>query len=590
MTSAFSRPGRLLAILIAAALGSTILLATALEAPAKKKDPKGSYTLKKDQYRKGHGLRGLICDTRKTTWVAGSRVRMAGGGSIVFLPYAAQIRNLQTEIRTSSSSKSTTKLKWSLKKARSNQKEGTKKCANLKALGGGNTAGSGGGNSAGSGANRRPFDRTIRWLPFTRSRSTCQSTSAPATNELRFALCGKEGIVRAGSARRGGLSTRAGSSDVKTFASNGDIQDAVTEGTVSISTIAVGPTGWTYMGLGSPVNLAGTSSNSGTPCAFIRVREATGVPECVDSSVRSVTEIQFDNNGVVFYRGSNGSVGVLRRKDDAGITDLITTSANIGAYAVMPSGSVVMSGRSSNGSGWVRKVSSSGELTNIFATGDASFVRLFPDGNVYIGIWHMNSAGMGVHRFLADGEVLDPVLWIGGNTNNQDTQEYWDVSSPALCPSGANPQTWFCGFYGTSISRMVTTQSGHVIAIAGCASCTGSRLLEYWPEVKYLTSALTDIDLMTPAGDELVLAGTNSAGQNLLTAYNPATDSERTLIGAGGQVEIYNVAYSASTGEVFFDGLRFSNNSYVIGKVNVATGALTYLGTTGISFADFQAF
>jgi hypothetical protein len=406
---------------------------------------------------------------------------------------------------------------------------------------------------------------------------------------LRFSLCGKEGIAKAGSARSGRPAPRAGSSDVKTFDNSGTFTDAVSEGSINVSTIAIGPTGWTYMGLSNPVNLSNTSSSGGTLCAFVRIREATGVPSCVDETVRSVSEIQFDNSGGAYYRGSSSSgTGVLRSYADGAVTNLITSSATLGSYAVTADGTVVMSGQTSGGAGWVRWVDASATLRNIFATNSATFVRLFPDGNVYIGNWSTGNR-MGVNRFLASTKELDPNPWISGNTNGQQSKEGWTPywSADEICASVSTQDT-FCGHYGTFVSKWQVTQSGKVIALT-----TGSprgRLLQYWPDVKYLNTAVSSVQHLAPAGNKLAVSGTNDVGQNILTLYDPESDTEQTLIGAASETEIYNLAYSSGTGELFFDGLRFSNNTYVVGKVNVSSGAITYLGTTLTSFSDFQAF
>lgn len=537
---------------------------------------------------------GLVPSKRfpKGRWVAGTIVS-SGPSKGLFLALATEAGNLKRQSlslkKSGNASQAGALLALSLNKKTASLKGGNT-CSSLNAAmlatgGSGGSAGSSGGGSVA----RLPFDRTVRWTPFTRSRSSCQSAGAPATNELRFALCNKEGIARTGSARRGRPAPRSGSSDAKTFDSSGVLSDAVTEGNVTIGTVAVGPTGWTYMGLSNPRNLADTSSGSGTLCAFIRVREATGVPECVDSTVRNVSEIQFDNSGGAYYRGTNGAgTGVLRSYLDGVVTNLVTSSSTLSSYAVMADGTVVMSGQTSGGSGWVRWVDSSGTLHNIFATNEATFVRLFPDGNIYIGIWSTSNR-MGVNRFLAASKELDPNPWISGNTNGQQTSSGWTPywAADEICRS-VSPQDTFCGNYGTRISNWQITQSGKVIAVTD--PFPRGRLMEYWPDVKYLNSAVTSVQKLAPAGNKFAVSGTNEIGQNVLTLYDPESDTERTLISPANETEIYNLAYSSSTGELFFDGLRFSNNTYVIGKVNVSTGAISYLGSALTSFNDFQAF
>ncbi len=345
------------------------------------------------------------------------------------------------------------------------------------------------------------------------------------------------------------------------------------------------------MGLSSPVNLTDTSLPDGVQCAFVRVREATGVPECVDATVRSVTEIQFDNTGGVYYRGvSNGSQATLRRYKDGSVRDLITANATISRYAVMTDGSVVMAGNSTGGSAWTRRLSPTLELSNIFPDAAASWLALFPDGNVYFGV--STNQQWGIYRFMADSKTLDPTPWVNSRWD-RNASGYFVLAPGADGPCKAqavrdrHPNVCNGGF-ATNVGNLTITQGGVVYALASNGG--GGDLVQLWPEFKLANTSVTGITKMTAADSSFVLAGTNATGQNITVVFDPTTESDRVLIPAASQTEIYNLAYSASTGEVFFDGLRFSNNTYVVGKVNVSSGAITYLGTTLTSFSDFQAF
>jgi hypothetical protein len=588
-----------IAVLVAIALsGSTIEMATAaapIPAPwqvtGAVKLNKGDLKRVEKSSKKGAFVQcGLVPSKRfpKGLWVPGSLVD-AGQKRAWFLPLLTEANNLRRQSlllkKTGKGTAAATLLRRaSDKKARYTKDRNTCGTLNNKTIGSAAPS-AGNSGSAGSGASARIwFDKTVRWVPFTRTRSACVSTPNP-NSDLRFSVCGREGIVKSGSARRGRFNTRTGSSNVLTFDSTGSLQEAVSQGNISVSTFAVGPTGWTYMGLGSPVSVPGSAGS--VSCSFIRVREATGVPECVDENVTAVAEIQFDDTGGVVYRGSNGSSTVLRRESAGAVSNLITSSATIEHFAAMADGSVVMSGRTNSSSGWVRWVDTDGVLRNIFSNNSATFVKLFPDGNVYFGIWSTSNR-MGINRFLFESKTLDSNMWLSGNTNGQQVTSYFGAAE--ICDF-TQVQTAFCGFYGTFVSSWHVTQSGQVIAVSDCGGgCSIPRLMQYWPEVKYLSTAVTSVGHLAPAGAKFAISGTNDTGQNILTLYDPAADSERLLIGASQETEIYHLAYSSSTDEIYFDGLRFSNNSYVMGKVSATTGQLTYLTTTNISFEDFQAF
>jgi len=175
-------------------------------------------------------------------------------------------------------------------------------------------------------------------------------------------------------------------------------------------------------------------------------------------------------------------------------------------------------------------------------------------------------------------------MWINSSWSSSIGAAYFTPED--ICPG--NPNLYFCSTHVDAKDFRVT-QSGRVIAMAGNTG-PGYVLAEYWPNPRVITTSVTTVQKVLDAGTSLVVYGVNSVGQSITIVYDPESGAERTLIPASSQTEIYNLAYSASTGEVFFDRLRFSDNSYVVGKVNVASGGLTYLGTTTTSFSDFQAF
>ena len=445
--------------------------------------------------------------------------------------------------------------------------------------------------------------RTVRWLPKPRQRVSCASSSTPAAHELRFAVCGKIAVVRNGVARRSIAAADAGSG-VSTLDANAAATDAVSSGTAAVGTFTVGPTGLSYVAFATPVNLADTTATDNL-CSFAVIDEATGITTCIDTTISGVTDVQFDNAGRVYYRGTVGagnatsnptsSLTTLRRYADGVVANLTTSSSSITAYVALDDGTVVMSGKTTatGGQGWVRWVDASNTLHTIFPNDGATWLKEFPDGNVYMGMWGGMASVQGVWRFLAATHALDPIPWLQNQSNNATLGSvYFDTGIGGLCPTNARGELQhyqFCGWSGSQVTELRVSQGGVVFALAGSPN-QGSILMEYWPEVRDATTQVTNIQHLVAAGSFFVLGGTTDVGQNVVTAYDPATDTERVLMIGGDETEVYHLAYSAATDEVYFDGLRFSTNAYVFGKVVVASGAVTYLGTTSMSFSDFQSF
>jgi hypothetical protein len=112
----------------------------------------------------------------------------------------------------------------------------------------------------------------------------------------------------------------------------------------------------------------------------------------------------------------------------------------------------------------------------------------------------------------------------------------------------------------------------------------------YYPTVELLPSEVTGINVAAGAGNDVALAGTNADGQNVLTLLNPATGTQHELIGPDDEIEVYHLNYAAHRNEILFDGLRFSDNQYVVGEYSVSTDQRKISATLSGKLADLQSF
>ena len=116
-------------------------------------------------------------------------------------------------------------------------------------------------------------------------------------------------------------------------------------------------------------------------------------------------------------------------------------------------------------------------------------------------------------------------------------------------------------------------------------------LMQYYPDVKRAVTAVHKISVAQTVIDNIILAGVNLAGKNIITIYNTADDSELSLLDgtADNEIEVYHLNLTSSN-KIMFDGLRFKDNKYVLAQIDLTTGVLTSAQTGGSKLVDFQTF
>jgi hypothetical protein len=428
-------------------------------------------------------------------------------------------------------------------------------------------------------------------------------TPAPAAppTPLRFDVSGAAGLAlgdQTAARATGGSSTIAAAAT--TTASNlvavdetGRTHDAVASGSATISQFLIAANNKVYVVFSTPVDLDNASPTAPwTPdsrCLIAVIDPASGVPTCIDSRLGYVPPHQQGGNaliqygaGAIYYRGfTTTGKTVLRRYLNGVATDLINDNISLGDFLVRQDGSVFITGSSSTGASWTRRITPSGGLQNIRST-NSTFLRAFPDGNVYMGFW--NTGDFGVRRYETATSSLDPKFWIG-STMNPDAESYFSTSD--YCSGGQAPYG-FCGWSGTFIKGTYQTSDDKIFAVAGGAG--DGVLMQYYPDVSAPATAVTKVSVAQSANNNLLLAGHNDQDQNVLTLYNTATGTERQLLGPDNEIEIYHLSYRANGNKVLFDGLRFADNKYVFGQVDLTTSTVTVSATTTGKWADFQTF
>jgi hypothetical protein len=373
-------------------------------------------------------------------------------------------------------------------------------------------------------------------------------------------------------------------SNLQTITSNGTVADAVTAGTADISKFLIAPSGKVY--------LVGRFSGGTFPsgCSLAEVPAEGGELTCVDPTI-SISwsapgsssqnpAVQFDASGAIYYVGTptGGGTAVLRRNAGGGdIRDLVTDNVSLRDFLVQPDGTVFLTGdTASTGASWLRKISPSGGLQTLFAGSRTNstimeWIKRFPDGNVYAS--QMN---IGFMRYLTSSGAVDPQFWLSNYSPPGTPAPHFSVVKD--CSSG-------CAF---PEGPLRTTLNGNVYAIA-----SGGALTQYFPVVKTVPLAgLKTTTVFQSVLDHLIVAGTNASGQNITTLYDATNGAEEQLLGPENDIEIYHVnfVYEGGVSKLLFDGLRFSDNKYVLGQVDLTTKQVSVTSTIATKWSDFQTF
>jgi len=324
-----------------------------------------------------------------------------------------------------------------------------------------------------------------------------------------------------------------------------------------------------------------TALEQGGPlCALGEVNSSTGVTTCVDTSIENVAltlmnsdsaPIQFDAQGSIYYTGRANSKFVLRKSVNGTVSNIINDNMTLGAFIVLPDGSVVMRGATTSPfTQWLRKLSPTGELANLVNQGSqVTFLSKFPDGNVYFGVSSDGVSNDSIRRYLTSSQSVDPMDWLNRASWTGTTARY--VLPQCNQAKGSSSNTSYLSavcMMPSSIYKIYTTTDARVFGLVAMGSAT-NELISLYPTPEVVNTVLKKISVVYQVGTKLVLAGTNAAGTNMLTVYEPSTYQETIIVDQSNETEVYSIAYVAQTGKILFNGLRFSNNSLVVGEVDL---------------------
>ena len=374
---------------------------------------------------------------------------------------------------------------------------------------------------------------------------------------------------------------------------NGDIRPALTTlagvpGYLAPGTaptrIWLAPDGKLYAFWQGGAELVTESSGQPVKCTFAQIDPASNWVECIEQSLEIEIEfgeygpydpgaepVQFDGQGRIYYRAYRYSGGrrleILRRLDSNGQkTDLLNDFQRIERWRVMANGAVVTSGYTTLEGGnyrqWLRRINTMNGVMDLFPTaGTTPWMQLLPDGNVIFPFG-------GIQRYEAEQDRITPF----------DENNYWTE-----IPQTGHMKYSF-GFPSAEPER--------IYAVFGerWASEAGVSLARIWPDYEAMDTSLGQVGLVAPvSGGSALVFGTRTPGGNdyetLLVDLESGIETPIIPFNPQAKFEVYHLI-DQGDGTALFDGLRFSDNRYVVGEIDLNSGAFEFLDSTGQKLVD----
>lgn len=366
---------------------------------------------------------------------------------------------------------------------------------------------------------------------------------------------------------------------------DGSIANAIASGSADVVDVLNGSDGKIYL------KILKTNSTVGgvTNCVLAVIERNSPNPECVDPELTDILfqgvwgnpALQFDEAGNIYYLGYIKGKFTLRKKSGGVIYPLVNDNIGVTDFLVLPDGTIFMIGESENvGSRWLRKLSPQGTISNI-STERVNFVRQFADGNLYYGVTSYNTSEFGVRRIELPSLSIDSQFWISNGYNNP-------VNSIQSACNNWNRYFGYCAATGTAIMNSYNILGAKTFVTAGWSA--NSVLMKYWPTVEVMNSSVSKVTTSKAVAENIFLAGLNTSGKNILTVFNTGSEVETQILGPDNETEIYHLEFSSATNRILFDGLRFSDNKYVFGYVDLSNLNVRYFSTISSKWSAFKTF
>lgn len=370
---------------------------------------------------------------------------------------------------------------------------------------------------------------------------------------------------------------------------NGVLVSALGSSSVNVRELIEAPDGSIYIIFDGKISLTDPDGaqygwvDQGSACSFARATPNSTKINCVDDEADSVTSVQFDASGRVYYLLGQGSIRRANPSTSAISTMVTAKYGYIENYRVTPKGYLIVRGASGSNS-WVRTYSPSREAEEINESGWGGTFDVFPDGNIY----YSNGSGE-IARFDTESLSTDRRTWIGypGSENNPrwETEKSWDIANAGE-------------FYRLPMRRSpVSDDRVYVIYSTHNGISSSRKAAQIYPTlIPDLEVGLTDTFLVEPAGSFLAVSGKNvvrNGAQRTVTyktsILDGANQTYRNAVGLNG-IEVFSMNYVSDSNELIVNGQVLRTGVLVNGKYNLNTNTWTVTSRNTGRIDDLELF
>ena len=354
----------------------------------------------------------------------------------------------------------------------------------------------------------------------------------------------------------------------------GEAENPLINGSIVVSNYFIAPNDRVYAILQTKTALV----TDGVACLLVSIERESGIPTCVDSTLDNIQQgmgintnpsVQFDDEGNIYYLGSASGSTILRKSVQGASVDLINGNQSLSDFLVVGNGDVLLAGATqSSGTSWVRKLSAAGSLSTLISGVNATFIKKFADGNIWMGGW--GSKGSFVARYIVSSGTMAPKYPFGWSHLGKPVEVALDgLDGPCLNSLSMINQA-FCGPSGAQIREYFNIEGTNQTWVVAGWSGSSAQLVRYTPTLLLADTMYSAISIARNVGKTLVLSGVNANDVNILSLYDSATGNQTVIFDGSNEIEIYDMEYVPATGELLFSGLRFSDNRYVVGRVTLS--------------------
>ena len=413
------------------------------------------------------------------------------------------------------------------------------------------------------------------------------------------------------------------STTIAALTPDGSIVSMVQSGSDSllsaIQQIYISPDGRALIYFESPQPI----DNSEQSCWIAQINNSTGDVTCLstlvdgfqysnlgveDQAAWGVNSVQFDAAGYAYLTyelPSERGNDLIMIAPDGTLTHLLPSNMCLQHWRVLPGGQVLIEGASDGfcynvaaATNFTDVINTDGTITNL--SGDQlSSVAPAGDGGALLG------DGTTGYHYSPGATALDVVPWISSTVPDGSNSAVVCAAPDSGCGYApalfAQPQQ-----FGNSVYAIADEYAGQMVGPSM------GHLMQYWPSFRSINATAVQVPLLTSklGSSDIAIYGLgglngqatscfrdplfyfqydNCTADHKLSIFNVATNTDTNIV-LPEQIGIYYLTGSTDGSTVYFGGQVISDNSFVVGTVDVATGTVNLWSALGPNVSAFAVY